>query len=406
MNDTVSKRMSDLVSCSVLSGQPAIRVMFVLVMIYISILAVSRAQGAATFTGLGDLPGGFVRSAAFGISGNGLVVVGSSPSSLTFNTDEAYRWTSAGGLVGLGASGPPNPPPSPTSRAFGASSDGAVVVGEDGPGARKAFRWTSATGRVSLGVLPGQTSSNFSFAWSTSADGSVVVGTSETEAFRWTSAEGMVGLGGPPGGFFSHAWDVSADGMVIAGSIETGAPFSHDAFRWTAATGLVHLGGGDAYGISADGNVIVGTDGSQAFRWTAQSGIVRIGDLPGGRVIGIAYDLSADGSVIVGSGETAFDGNIATNQAFYWTANTGMLNLRDFLVTHGATGLDGWTLTEARGVSWDGQTIVGTGIHDGVTEAFVATIPEPSTLLLAALAVLVLFVVYLRKTLASRATAR
>jgi len=29
-------------------------------------------------------------------------------------------------------------------------------------------------------------------------------------------------------------------------------------------------------------------------------------------------------------------------------------------------------------------TVVGTGIHHGVTEAYVATIPEPSTLVLAA----------------------
>jgi hypothetical protein len=76
-----------------------------------------------------------------------------------------------------------------------------------------------------------------------------------------------------------------------------------------------------------------------------------------------------------------------------------MVNLREFLVASGATGLEGWTLTEARGVSWDGLTIVGTGVHDGITEAWIATIPEPPTILLGGLAAVgvLAFAVLLRK---------
>jgi uncharacterized membrane protein len=150
--------------------------------------------------------------------------------------------------------------------------------------------------------------------------------------------------------------------------------------------------------VSADGNVIVGVSffptvppnstnfKSEAFRWTEATGMVSLGDLLGGRVRSTAYDVSADGSVIVGSGEILGEADESVPAAFYWTAENGMLNLRDLLVAGGATGLDGWTLTEARGVSYDGLTIVGTGVHNGVTEAWVATIPEPDTILLAALA--------------------
>jgi probable HAF family extracellular repeat protein len=115
---------------------------------------------------------------------------------------------------------------------------------------------------------------------------------------------------------------------------------------------------------------------------------VRLGELPGGRVISTAFDINSDGSVIVGSSETGSNPDLsAKEEAFYWTATAGMRNLRDVLVSYGATNLDGWLLTEARGVSSDGGTVVGTAISPaGVRQAFVATIPEPSTLVLAALA--------------------
>jgi hypothetical protein len=39
---------------------------------------------------------------------------------------------------------------------------------------------------------------------------------------------------------------------------------------------------------------------------------------------------------------------------------------------------DGWTrLANAHGMSADGKTIVGEGIRNGKTEAFVAVVPEP-----------------------------
>jgi uncharacterized membrane protein len=198
---------------------------------------------------------------------------------------------------------------------------------------------------------------------------------------------------------------MSADGAVIVGQArEVAISSDNHAFRWTAATGMVKLAlpphANDAFAsrVSADGLTIVGTAGfpppqgsidvqTEALRWTQVTGMVALGDLAGGRIRSTANDVSADGSVVVGSGETFFqDGVGATNEAFYWTPDTGMLNLRTLLVSLGATGLDGWTLTEARGVSYDGLTIVGTGVHNGVTEAWVATIPEPNTILLAALA--------------------
>jgi hypothetical protein len=67
-------------------------------------------------------------------------------------------------------------------------------------------------------------------------------------------------------------------------------------------------------------------------------------------------------------------------------AGTGLVSLQQTLIA-GGINLDGWLLNEATGVSDDGLTIVGTGTHNGVQQAFVATIPEPSTVVLAVFAV-------------------
>jgi len=73
------------------------------------------------------------------------------------------------------------------------SADGKVVVGGgDSPSGNQSLRWTQATGSVGLGDLPGGTFSGGAFG--VSADGSVIVGNSNsangTEAFRWTQGTG------------------------------------------------------------------------------------------------------------------------------------------------------------------------------------------------------------------------
>ena len=61
-----------------------------------------------------------------------------------------------------------------------------------------------------------------------------------------------------------------------------------------------------------------------------------------------------------------------------------MERLFDVLLSHGLDpAADGWTaLTAANGVSADGNAIVGQGTRNGKQEAFLAVIPEPSSLCL------------------------
>ncbi len=237
-----------------------------------------------------------------------------------------------------------------------------------------------------IGDLPGGPGGGFaSQADGVSADGSVVVGWSSsasgTEASVWTSDVGMVGLGDLPGGVFhSHASGVSADGSVVVGSSISASGF--EAFRWTSAGGMVGLGdlpGGSfasqAFGVSADGSVVVGGGKStsifgEAFRWTSAGGMVGLGDLPGGGFLSQAFEVSADGSVVVGSSMPA-----SGSWAFIWDPTNGMRNLHDVLSNLGLD-LTGWTLTDVRGVSADGRTVVGLGSHpSGEPEGWIATLP-------------------------------
>ena len=108
--------------------------------------------------------------------------------------------------------------------------------------------------------------------------------------------------------------------------------------------------------------------------------MVGLGDLPGGSFTSRATGASGDGGVIVGFGYTDSD-----QEAFVWTQADGMQRLIDVLVTNGATGLDGWILTEAQAVSADGQWVMGSGQPPGsfTYEPFLAFIapgggPNPS----------------------------
>ena len=255
------------------------------------------------------------------------------------------------------------------------SPDGGTLVGEStSAGGTEAFRWTKSGGMIGLGDLPGGPFQ--SQATSVSDDGGLIVGYSRTsnpgyEAFRWTAATGMQLIGHSGGEPFSRAWGVSADGNVIVGDASLAS--GHQAFRWTQQDGMVGIGDipGGAFlsigqGASADGSVVVGigngtsADQVEAFRWTAATGMQSLGDLPGGHTTARGYGVSADGSVVVGEGSSS-----AGTEAFRWTAATGMIGLG---------GLPGGGFSSvAKSLSADGSLIVGnaTSASGTLTVAFV-----------------------------------
>jgi probable HAF family extracellular repeat protein len=161
---------------------------------------------------------------------------------------------------------------------------------------------------------------------------------------------------GTLGGTRSGAYGVSADGSVVVGWAWNAAGDGR-AFRWTASGGMEDLGtlGGDfshAWGVSADGSVVVGSarnDGgrSRAFRWQ-NSAMQDLGTLGG--CCSEAYGVSFDGAVVVG---WSYD-NAGYERAFRWE-NGVMQDLGT---------LSGYANSIAYDVSANGSVVVGAA-HDG-----------------------------------------
>ena len=347
---------------------------------------------AASFSFMGTLPGG-KNGLAYGVSGNGRVAVGQADRDS--GTTVAVRRVD-GVVTELGDFGSFLP-----FETWGASFSGRVVAGR-GSGDRgwEAFRVDDGE-LTRLGTLEDHFSSA---AMGVNTDGSVVVGWSDggskSEAFRWTPEHGMVGLGEFDfGGGARAAYGVSADGAVIVGEGSStrgqGETQVREAFRWTAETGLEALGwlneatpSSTARDVSADGRVIVGSSyngqGSEAFRWV-EGEMTGLGDLEGGAFDSFAAAVSGDGAIIVGTSATDnADGYY--QDAFIWDAEHGMRNLKSLFEDEFGLDLSSWELTHATGISDDGRTIVGLGVDldSGGTRGWVAEIPEPSTFTLIA----------------------
>jgi probable HAF family extracellular repeat protein len=362
------------------------------------VLASPAASQTASFRGLGDLAGGEFRSEARAISADGRYVAGSSANASA--EEQAVIWSVENGLTSLGTL-----PGVTASVAEGVSADGATVAGYiTGPGSYRPFRWTSSAGMQVL--EPG---AEIAFAWDISDDGQFIVGGygsstvfgGNQEAYRWTAGGQYEFLGFlPQGPTTSAAWATSADGSIVVGAARSNAGHQ-EAFRWTATDGMVGMGdlpGGEiasrAFGVSADGRIVVGESGSpsgpEAFRWTAESGMIGLGHLPGDDFISTAYAASADGSVVVGSSVTG-----GRTAAFIWDQARGMRELRSVLESEHGIDLTGWQLVTAIDVSADGLTIAGNGVNPvGQIEAWVATIPEPSSGLLVLVPLIAMMILY------------
>jgi probable HAF family extracellular repeat protein len=337
-----------------------------------------QAEQGSFFRGLGFLDAKGRASAAMCVTPDGLYVGG-------MCDNEAVRWSESG-PQSLGRL------PAPydwLTVAYAISADGSMIVGAGRGSAQaapfRAFVWNAAAGITPLGEAPSPGSSFGSYAAGISADGSVVVGASDSgpgypRAFVASPGRLWGAITDEP----SSASAVSTDGRVVVGLVNIkGVSFP---FSWTDGEGLALLGDlpggwteGIAYGVNADGTVIVGgsvsensdpEDAYEAFRWTAATGMIALGDLPTGAYSSEARGVSADGSVVVGSSGVHPAPKTA---AFIWDAVHGMRDLHAVLLNDYGLEVGAWELTIAQAVSADGRTIVGRGVNpEGRSEAWIA----------------------------------
>jgi probable HAF family extracellular repeat protein len=216
-----------------------------------------RWSQAGGMEDLGTLPGSQFGSEAYGISGDGSVVVGAA------NADRAFRWTAAAGMQDLGTlSG------GTYAWGFAVSSNAQVITGLSGTATGEVgFVWTESGGMQALQLIDGV---EYSAGLALSANGAVVAGYSGNFAARWVNGVGS-SLGVAPGGSFSVAYAISGNGQVLGGASDNAAG-DPVATIWTEGLGMVDLNtylptiGVDlsgwvlttTTGISFDGTTMVG----------------------------------------------------------------------------------------------------------------------------------------------------
>lgn len=286
--------------------------------------------------------GGNGESFALDVSADGSVIVGFASNdkvkSGPRNGLRAFRWTQATGMQDLGVFPGSKYPQFKQSFGYGVSADGHTVVGyapgpENGDG-YFAFRWTRASGMRILGELS--------------------PGSSKPAGMRKGA---------------SLAFAISADGQVVVGTgTDHGHGVGHPAFRWSQHTGMKRLTGfnGEARGVSADGRVVVGGSYSgppgdadnveRAFRWTESEGVQTLGVIRGGSPWSIAYGVSADGAVVVGHAMDGAADNI--NRAFRWTKASGLQTVEDWLRANGVK-VPADITKAAYATNRDGTVVVG-----------------------------------------------
>ena len=238
-----------------------------------------------------------------GVSGNGMVAVGTQPIGTFARTPFAlYAMTSIFNF-----------------DCNDVSTSAQYLVGTNSAGNTLTARWVDiATGTVF--DLPPLVVGGGSAAQGISGNGRYVVGGVSDPAtpsadlpFRFDMVTQSYQLVSPIGSGSGTAWDTSADGNVVVGSL------NGQAFAWNPTTGISMLGflsgsgASHAFAVSKNGRWVVGMNEfgslpSRAFIYDLQNPANGMKDLtnllasqlPPGYVLYSAYDANFDGTVIVG----------------------------------------------------------------------------------------------------------
>ncbi|QXU51225.1 T9SS type A sorting domain-containing protein [Chryseobacterium sp. D764] len=321
-------------------------------------LKFSFAAAQLTVIGLGNYNVGAV-------SDNGVV-------SMHTSAGGVYKWNAAGGLVQIG------------SISNGYPAAGRTIVSNDGTKISSSVT-NSATGFNEIstydvatstwvnrgGLVPTGWDGSVSSTWGMSPNGNTIVGlgfltAANAHAVKWDDVNGMVDLGSIVSGRSSRANAINAAGTVIVGwqdeptGTRSGAKWQDGVESFITDNNGNNVG--EAGGISADGNTIIGSANPNPYVWNATSGLTYIThpnasfNFKGG-----ATGISADGTRVIGF-YRAFGAPPMSGEGFIWTASAGRINLNDYAVSLGIA-TNGVTMGLPLAISQDGKKIAGSGTN-------------------------------------------
>lgn len=340
------------------------------------------AWSSPRFLPLGDLAGGGFQSVARAVSADGSIAVGYGTNA---SRTEAVRWViSENGVTMQGLGYLPETPSWGESLAYDVSADGARIVGA------AVFKYTPEVGDWYGAVAweaPGFVARKLNDAYHErgrfyclSPNGAHAGGWGTNKfsprAARFTFAGG----GGTWNEFGDHqtiAYGINADGSVLVGQSWNNL---YDYYAWiysdsSGVTVLPNFPGGAARGsataVTPDGAVVVGHNATaegyvRAFRWSPGGELQELG-APPGQLSSWTYAVSPGGDIVAGD--------------FLWGQSFGMRNLKNELQSQGLA-VAGWTGM----VCYDIQVnppwlyLVGSGANpNGQIEGWWARLAVPQT---------------------------
>lgn len=345
---------------------------FLLAVLLLAATALTAAPPDYLIYDLGLVQPGDFASQGFRVSDGG-VAVGRSFGSPT----HAFRWTEAGGLVGL-----PNLAGRDYSVGNGANDVGAVV----GTGATTSFGssplpliWQGGT-VAQLPLPPGETLGRANAINDAGlAVGSIGGGSLEYGVMYQGGTATVITAQTGTGCWMTTAYGVNDAGLIVGTGIDPNnaarnVGFVYDSVAGTASEvgALPGRNGALCFDVSDAGHIVGSTMQNQGdsvpFVWTAADGMTEI-PLPTGATQGGARGVNADGWVVgTGGGLYAVP--------FLWDGEA-TYRIQDLLPPGSGWDVSANTSSSAMGIS-DGGVIVGTGEHDGLIRAY-ALIPDPAS---------------------------
>jgi hypothetical protein len=244
--------------------------------------------------------------------------------------------------------------------AHGVSRNGEVVVGSGVTGfanssnIHEAFRWTSSGGMQGLGSLSG----NFSRAHDVSDDGTIIIGSSGTHGFIWDPQQGMRSFGDvltQDFGFDLSQWwvlsptSISADGLTVTGNGHS-ANTGNDSYIW------------EAFRVSVDARWIRSASGQWNDRsnWAFGINPNELHDLMITPTTGLTVTKSSGTSTIRSLDLRATTGTATLNLQ---NSTVNVLNQTTIGIGGRLTGNDGATFNAVGGISNIGTIDLGTGLQ-------------------------------------------